>query len=81
MRPACMAAIRSAMRSAAGHQLSGGLAQCAATAHALIGDAPLLLTDEPATGLGRDPVDRTVDEPRCRVDDPNGTKGTGPRTI
>ncbi|MDI3387871.1 ABC transporter ATP-binding protein [Streptomyces sp. B-S-A8] len=44
------------------HQLSGGLAQRAATALALIGDAPLLLADEPTTGLDRDLVERTVDE-------------------
>ncbi|MGW6688870.1 ABC transporter ATP-binding protein [Streptomyces sp. NPDC054961] len=44
------------------HELSGGLAQRAATALALIGDAPLLLADEPTTGLDRDLVDRTVDE-------------------
>ncbi|WP_143587912.1 ATP-binding cassette domain-containing protein, partial [Streptomyces alboverticillatus] len=46
------------------HQLSGGLAQRAATALALVGDAPLLLADEPTTGLDRDLVDRTVDELR-----------------
>ncbi|MFE0106894.1 oligopeptide/dipeptide ABC transporter ATP-binding protein, partial [Streptomyces sp. NPDC059009] len=46
------------------HELSGGLAQRAATALALIGDAPLLLADEPTTGLDRDLVDRTVDELR-----------------
>ncbi|WP_371619566.1 ABC transporter ATP-binding protein [Streptomyces sp. NBC_00454] len=44
------------------HELSGGLAQRAATALALIGDAPLLLADEPTTGLDRDLVHRTVDE-------------------
>ncbi|WP_199551030.1 ABC transporter ATP-binding protein [Streptomyces sp. N35] len=44
------------------HELSGGLAQRAATALALIGDAPLLLADEPTTGLDRDLVERTVDE-------------------
>ncbi|MGW6353163.1 ATP-binding cassette domain-containing protein, partial [Streptomyces sp. NPDC055080] len=38
------------------HELSGGLAQRAATALALIGDAPLLLADEPTTGLDRDLV-------------------------
>lgn len=48
------------------HELSGGLAQRAATALALIGDAPLLLADEPTTGLDRDLVDRTVDELRRR---------------
>lgn len=49
------------------HELSGGLAQRAATALALIGDAPLLLADEPTTGLDRDLVDRTVDELRKHV--------------
>lgn len=51
------------------HELSGGLAQRAATALALIGDAPLLLADEPTTGLDRDLVNRTVDELRRHVDD------------
>ncbi|WP_405632882.1 ABC transporter substrate-binding protein [Streptomyces sp. NBC_00016] len=50
------------------HQFSGGLAQRAATALALVGDAPLLLADEPTTGLDRDLVDRTVDELRRPVD-------------
>ncbi|MGK5643116.1 ATP-binding cassette domain-containing protein, partial [Streptomyces sp. URMC 126] len=50
------------------HQLSGGLAQRAATALALVGDAPLLLADEPTTGLDRELVDRTVDELRAQVD-------------
>ncbi|MFJ2766952.1 ABC transporter ATP-binding protein [Streptomyces sp. NPDC087300] len=49
------------------HELSGGLAQRAATALALIGDAPLLLADEPTTGLDRDLVERTVDELRRHV--------------
>ncbi|MFE6093577.1 ABC transporter ATP-binding protein [Streptomyces massasporeus] len=57
------------------HQLSGGLAQRAATALALVGDAPLLLADEPTTGLDRDLVDRTVDELRRHVDDPGGQDG------
>lgn len=57
------------------HQLSGGLAQRAATALALVGDAPLLLADEPTTGLDRDLVDRTVDELRRHVDDPGGKGG------
>ncbi|WP_019891162.1 ABC transporter ATP-binding protein [Streptomyces purpureus] len=51
------------------HELSGGLAQRAATALALIGDAPLLLADEPTTGLDRPLVDRTVDELRRHADD------------
>ncbi len=51
------------------HQLSGGLAQRAATALALVGDAPLLLTDEPTTGLDRDLVHRTVDELRAHTRD------------
>ncbi|WP_415924172.1 ABC transporter ATP-binding protein [Streptomyces sp. AK08-02] len=50
------------------HQLSGGLAQRAATALALVGDAPLLLADEPTTGLDRHLVDHTVDELRRHVD-------------
>ncbi|MEU5221549.1 ABC transporter ATP-binding protein [Streptomyces toyocaensis] len=50
------------------HELSGGLAQRAATALALIGDAPLLLADEPTTGLDRDLVDHTVDELRRHID-------------
>ncbi|KAB8163043.1 ATP-binding cassette domain-containing protein [Streptomyces sp. 3MP-14] len=54
------------------HQLSGGLAQRAATALALVGEAPLLIADEPTTGLDRDLVDRTVDELRRHVDDGHG---------
>ncbi|MFF9349431.1 ABC transporter ATP-binding protein [Streptomyces sp. NPDC014734] len=50
------------------HELSGGLAQRAATALALTGDAPLLLADEPTTGLDRDLVDRTADELRRHTD-------------
>ncbi|MFJ7959170.1 ABC transporter ATP-binding protein [Streptomyces sp. NPDC096319] len=51
------------------HELSGGLAQRAATALALIGDARLLLADEPTTGLDRDLVDRTADELRRHTDE------------
>lgn len=51
------------------HQLSGGLAQRAATALALVSDAPLLLADEPTTGLDRDLVEHTVDELRRHIDD------------
>ncbi|KQV94245.1 ABC transporter ATP-binding protein [Streptomyces sp. Root369] len=55
------------------HELSGGLAQRAATALALVGNAPLLLADEPTTGLDRDLVEHTVDELRRHIDDA-GTK-------
>ncbi|MGW1840887.1 oligopeptide/dipeptide ABC transporter ATP-binding protein, partial [Streptomyces sp. NPDC002067] len=51
------------------HQLSGGLAQRAASALALVGDARLLLADEPTTGLDRDLVDHTVDALRTHADD------------
>ncbi|MFF4887630.1 ABC transporter ATP-binding protein [Streptomyces nigra] len=50
------------------HELSGGMAQRAATALALVGDAPVLLADEPTTGLDRDLVEHTVDELRRHVD-------------
>ncbi|TDC71751.1 ABC transporter ATP-binding protein [Streptomyces hainanensis] len=50
------------------HQLSGGLAQRATTALALVADAPLLIADEPTTGLDRDLVDRTVGELRRHAD-------------
>lgn len=55
------------------HELSGGLAGRAALALALVGDAPLLLADEPTTGLDRPLVNHTVDELRRHVD----TVGTG----
>jgi peptide/nickel transport system ATP-binding protein len=54
------------------HQLSGGLAQRAATALALVGGAPLLLADEPTTGLDRDLAERTMDELRRQVDAGHG---------
>ncbi|CAM5566516.1 ABC transporter ATP-binding protein [Streptomyces fumanus] len=59
------------------HELSGGLAQRAATALALVGGAPLLLADEPTTGLDRDLVDHTVDELRRHVDSDDHEDGTG----
>ncbi|WP_141310146.1 ABC transporter ATP-binding protein [Streptomyces spinoverrucosus] len=59
------------------HQLSGGLAQRAATALALVGDTPLLLADEPTTGLDRDLVDRTVDELRRHIDRPDAANSGG----
>ncbi|MEU4098345.1 ABC transporter ATP-binding protein [Streptomyces sp. NPDC026673] len=59
------------------HELSGGLAQRAATALALVGDAPLLLADEPTTGLDRGLVKHTVDELRRHVNAPTQPTHTG----
>ncbi|MEV3987550.1 ABC transporter ATP-binding protein [Streptomyces sp. NPDC049837] len=74
LRPAAIAAAERASFPAGlldhyPHELSGGQAQRAATALALIGDAPLLLADEPTTGLDRALVDRTADELRRHADD------------
>ncbi|WP_129844321.1 ABC transporter ATP-binding protein [Streptomyces sp. RFCAC02] len=54
------------------HELSGGLAQRAATALALVGDAPLLIADEPTTGLDRDLVAHTVAALRRHADEGRG---------
>jgi peptide/nickel transport system ATP-binding protein len=50
------------------HELSGGTAQRLATALALAPDPPLLLADEPTTGLDRPLVDHTLDLLRRRCD-------------
>lgn len=49
-------------------QLSGGMAQRLTTALALAADPPLLIADEPTTGLDRPLVDHTLDLLRRRCD-------------
>jgi peptide/nickel transport system ATP-binding protein len=50
------------------HELSGGMAQRLSTALALAPDPPLLIADEPTTGLDRPLVDHTLDLLRRRCD-------------
>ncbi|GIF68522.1 ABC transporter ATP-binding protein [Asanoa ishikariensis] len=50
------------------HELSGGMAQRLCTALALAPEPPLLIADEPTTGLDRPLVDHTLDLLRRRCD-------------
>jgi peptide/nickel transport system ATP-binding protein len=50
------------------HELSGGMAQRLVTTLALAPDPPLLVADEPTTGLDRPLVDHTLDLLRRRCD-------------
>ncbi|MFC3505519.1 ABC transporter ATP-binding protein [Micromonospora krabiensis] len=50
------------------HELSGGMAQRLVSALALAPDPPLLIADEPTTGLDRPLVDHTLDLLRRRCD-------------
>ena len=54
------------------HELSGGMAQRAVTALALVGEPALILADEPTSGLDTPLVHRTLDELRRLVDAGHG---------